>query len=67
MKKHIYIYMKKALAFALAFAMIVGFWSGITPVSYTHLDVYKRQVCGGQDSGTCPGKDSGGDIKQTNQ
>ena len=30
MKKHIYIYMKKALAFALAFAMIVGFWSGIT-------------------------------------
>ena len=29
MKKHIYIY-EKALAFALAFAMIVGFWSGIT-------------------------------------
>ena len=29
MKKHIYIY-EKVLAFALAFAMIVGFWSGIT-------------------------------------
>ena len=29
MKNHIYIY-EKALAFVLAFAMIVGFWSGIT-------------------------------------
>ena len=29
MKKHIYIY-EKALTFALAFAMIVGFWSGMT-------------------------------------
>ena len=29
MKKHIYIY-EKALTFVLAFAMIVGFWSGMT-------------------------------------
>ena len=29
-----------------------SFWNGVTPVSYTHLDVYKRQILVSVDSAT---------------
>ena len=36
--------MKKLLALLLAVMMIAGVFAGCGPVSYTHLDVYKRQI-----------------------